>query len=128
MVMAFISQLVITLSQSYAESVTVSDVDAEIFSKAVEYMKNKIEKIPSVWEIANMLNVSESSLQRAFDKYAKMGVHKYLVSLKMKTATELLSQGISVCEVSQRLGYSSQNYFSSAYKRETGLSPSFVRK
>lgn len=128
MATAFISQLVITLSQSEVESVTASDVDAGIFSKAVEYMKNKIEKIPSVWEIAKTLNVSESSLQRAFDKYAKMGVHKYLVSLKMKTATELLNRGISVCEVSQRLGYSSQNYFSSAYKREMGQSPSFVKK
>ena len=57
-----------------------------------------------------------------------MGVHKYLVSLKMKTATELLNKVVSVCEVSQRLGYSSQNYFSSAYKRETGRSPSFAKK
>lgn len=127
MVTSFISQLVITISQSNVEFVTVNDVDAEIFSKAVEYMKNNIEKIPSVWEIAKALNVSESSLQRAFDKYAKMGVHKYLVSLKMKTATELLCQGISVCDVSERLGYSSQNYFSSAYKREMGQSPSFVK-
>ena len=128
MVTAYISQLVITLSQSGVYNVTINDVDAETFSKAVEYMKNKIDKIPSVWEIAKTLNVSESSLQRAFDKYAKMGVHKYLISLKMKTATELLSRGISVCEVSQILGYSSQNYFSSAYKRETGICPSFVKK
>lgn len=128
MIETYIAQLVITLSQSDAGNITVSEADATLFGRAVDYMKNHIETIPAVWEIAKELNISESGLQRVFDKYARMGVHKYLVSLKMKTANELLGQGVSVCEVARRLGYSSQNYFSAAYKRETGQNPSKVKR
>ncbi len=124
MTLTYITQILLTLSQSNTDSVTSTDADAEIFGKAVDYMKRHISGIPCVREIAEYLNISESGLQRAFDKYAKMGVHKYLISLKIKTAMELLEQGISVCDTAERLGYSSQNYFSAAFKRETGKSPS----
>ncbi len=127
MVASYICQLVITLSQTDNQSAISGAADAELFGKAVDYMKLHITSIPTVTEIAEHLGVSVSGLQRIFDKYAKMGAHKYLVSLKMKTATELLSSGVSVCEVARRLGYSSQNYFSAAFRRETGKNPSKIK-
>lgn len=128
MVATYICQLILTLSQSDTDTVTSKAADAAVFTNAVDYMKLHIDGVPSVWEIAQEIGISESGLQRVFDKYAKMVVHKYLVSLKMKTATELLGQGISVCDVARRLGYSSQNNFSAAYRRETGQNPSKVKR
>lgn len=128
MVASYICQLVLTLSQTDNRISISGAADAELFGKAVDYMKLHIESLPAVTEIAEYLGVSVSGVQRIFDKYAKMGAHKYLISLKMKTATELLGSGVSVCEAARRLGYSSQNYFSAAFKRETGKSPSKIKR
>ena len=57
-----------------------------------------------------------------------MGIHKYLLKLKTAAAIQLLQQGCSVNEVSRQLGFANQNYFSTVFKRETGLPPSRYAK
>ena len=46
------------------------------------------------------------------------------MKLKMQAATELLKNGNSVTETAEKLGFSSQAYFSLSYKRETAENPS----
>ena len=43
---------------------------------------------------------------------------------KIKAAIELLQDGENVSNVAERIGFGSQSYFSKAFKRETGISPS----
>ena len=89
-------------------------------------MNTRISQTLSVDELADELNMSISSLKRLFDKYAGMSVHKYFLTLKIKMATVFLKEGMSVNEVSDALGFSSQGYFSATYKRETGNNPSQI--
>ena len=44
----------------------------------------------------------------------------------MNLATEFLKNGLCVSETAEKLGFSSQAYFSVAYKRETGMNPSEI--
>ena len=78
--------------------------------------------------IAKKLNVSVSYLKKIFTKYAGLGVHKYFLKSKITIACRLLRRGMSVCEVSEKLSFSSHNYFSTVFKRETGRLPSEFRK
>ena len=89
-------------------------------------MNTRVAENILVNELAESLNISVSSLKRLFDKYAGMSVHKYFLSLKIKTATLMLKGGMAVNEVSDVLGFSSQGYFSATYKRETGNNPSQI--
>lgn len=100
--------------------------ETELFKRALEVMNEKISETLSVEGLSRELNISVSSLKRLFDKYAGMSVHKYFLTLKIKTATVLLKGGMSVNEVSDTLGFSSQGYFSATYKRETGNNPSQI--
>ena len=100
--------------------------ETEIFKQALTLMNQRVAESLSVNELARQLNLSVSSLKRLFDKYAGMSVHKYFLTLKIKTATLMLKEGMSVNEVSDCLGFSSQGYFSAAYKRETGINPSQI--
>lgn len=70
--------------------------------------------------------MSQATLKRIFARYTGIGIHKYFLQLKIKSATELLQSGMNVCQTSEKLGFSSQCYFSTVYKRETGKSPSEV--
>ena len=69
-----------------------------------------------------------SYLKKIFSKYAGLGIHKYFLKSKITIACRLLRRGMSVCDVSEKLSFSSHNYFSTVFKRETGRLPSDFRK
>ncbi len=96
---------------------------AKDFSRVVERMNEHIDENLSVPEIARLSNLSVSNLKKIVKKYAGTGVNKHFLQLKMIRAISLLENGQSVSEVSEELGFSSQNYFSFVFKRETGKCP-----
>ncbi len=122
----YIEEFIISLAQSDNTLKTPKTAESVLFKNAVRYMGEAVKNSLSVDELAKHLNISRSSLKRLFAKYAGMSVHKYFLSLKMKTATSLLQSGMTVSEVSDELGFSSQGYFSAAFKRETGKNPSQI--
>ena len=127
MVTTYLYQLFLSLADESVISSVSSAPDAITFRKAISYLNCNLHTQPSVAEIAHFSNVSEASLKRLFEKYAGISVHKYLLRLKIKAAIELLGDGESVSVVSERLGFTSQSYFSKAFKRETGKNPSQIK-
>lgn len=128
MLTTYVYQLILSLIDNGRISEVSTAPDVQIFSKAVNYINNCINTQPSVSEIAVGCHVSVSSLKRIFQKYAGISIHKYILTLKIKAATELLKSGACVTRVAEALGFSSQAYFSACYKRETGISPASIRK
>lgn len=122
----YISRIVLSLASGSNALPKTKTHETELFKKALEIMNQKISEALLIDDLARELNISVSSLKRLFDKYAGMSVHKYFLTLKIKTATVLLKSGMSVNEVSDALGFSSQGYFSATYKRETGITPSQI--
>lgn len=120
----FIQQLFLSLAEGNSITPSPEDEDSVLFTKTVQYMNEHITENPSVLEIASSLHISISALKRIFKKYAGLGVHKYFLKLKLKAAIELLGNGSSVTSVSEKLGFSSQGYFTNAFKREFGDLPS----
>ncbi|MDD7740582.1 MAG: AraC family transcriptional regulator [Fusicatenibacter sp.] len=126
-VSTYLQQLMLSLAERGVPSVASQAPDAVCFGKAISYLNCNIHRQPTIPEIARFCSISEAGLKRIFDKYAGIGVHKYLIKMKMKAASELLKDGESVSGVAARLGFSDQSYFSRAYKRETGSMPSSVK-
>ena len=127
MVAMYLQQLMLSLAEAGAVSSASSAPDAVIFRRAISYLNSNVHGQPSVPETARYCNVSEASLKRIFDKYAGIGIHKYLLKLKVKAAVELLESGDSVSHVAEQLGFNNQSYFSRAFKRETGFVPSSLK-
>lgn len=121
----YIYQLFLSLMENeYALVPTVDRKgDIKTFYLAVGYMNNRIGEKLTLSDIAKQHNTSETSLKRIFKKYAGMGVHEYFISLKINSAIKMLLNGESVSTTGEKLGFSSQGYFSLAFKRETGFSP-----
>ncbi len=122
----YISRTVLSLASGSHTLPKTKTYETELFKKALEIMNAYVAENLSVNELAESLNISVSNLKRLFDKYAGMSVHKYFLTIKIKTATLMLKGGMSVNEVSDTLGFSSQGYFSATYKRETGNNPSQI--
>ncbi len=119
--LSFINENSLSLTSS-------SSANAILFKKAVLFMDENINAWVSIDEISKHLSISASYLKKIFVKYTGLGVHKYFLKLKIIRASTLLRDGMSVSKVSDELSFSSQNYFSLVFKRETGTSPLAYKK
>ena len=107
---------------------TLNTTETIAYRKAIETMEARICDWITVPEIASECNVSVSYLKKIFAKYAGFGIHQYFLKLKISHATFLLKKGLSVTEIATMLSFSSYNYFSTVFRRETGLTPSEYKK
>ena len=119
-----IEQLLFSLNEEISQTYSSDSYDAVVFKNAVKFMNVNIQKQLSIDELAQKCNISPTGLKNIFSKYAGLGIHKYFLNLKINHAVHLLKQGVSVTQISEILAYSSQGYFSHAFKRETGKNPS----
>ena len=83
----------------------------------------------SLEEIAAKLNVGYSWFRKVFSKYTGMSPGGYMIQLKIDKARQLLSQTEKpIKEISFELNFSSVYYFSTLFKKKTGMSPESYRK
>ena len=86
-------------------------------------LENNVSRNLSIEEIAALCAMSPVSVKQTFSRYAGMGVMNYFNRLKIQAAAAMLREGASVQETAAALGFSSQNYFSTVFKRIQGESP-----
>ncbi len=98
--------------------------NTEIYLSILSVLEENIEKCLTLDEVARLCNMSVPSLKKNFAKYSGMGVISYFSGMKMKKATTMLRRGMSVKETAFALGFTDRNYFSYAFKKITGKSPS----
>lgn len=102
--------------------------DSRIYRSTIQALTEHMGGWINAEQIAEKLHYSPTRIKRVFAKYSDIGIHKYLLKLKTAQAIELLHAGVSCSEVSRKLGFSNQNYFSTVFKRETGYPPSYYVK
>ena len=93
-----------------------------LFKETTVMMNRYIASSVKAYEFADMVDISLSTLKRVFAKYTGIGIHDYFLMLKINKAKELLSLGYSVTRTAGVLQFSSQAYFSTAFKRVAGIS------
>ena len=96
---------------------------AIIYNKIISIMEENIYGWISIDDIAKKCAFSAPYIKKVFTKYAGCGIHNYFVKMKIKKAIYLIEYGYSVRQVSEKLSFSTPNYFSIVFKRETGYSP-----
>ena len=124
----YIEGLMLNIYESYDISSETDTDTAKIYKQAVNYMKDNIHQNLKISDIAEHCCISSTGLKNLFVQYSGLGVHSYFLKMKISKATRMLKSGISVSETAEKLGFSGQPYFSAAYKRETGRSPSEISK
>lgn len=120
--------LILLKTKERIHSAASSLPQAKEFKKIVGVMKNHLHEKLTVEEIADLCSLSAANTKKIFTKYAGIGVMKYFNGMKIDLAAKMLARGASIIEVSDSLAFDNQNYFSTVFKRETGLSPSAYRK
>ena len=103
-------------------------ITAQNYKRIIIAMNENLDKPLAIDDLAKLTNLSPSNLKKCFRKYSGTGVINYLNRLKMIKAESLIREGYSMNKISDMLGFSSQNYFSTSFKREFGMSPIEYKK
>lgn len=101
---------------------------AETYKQIITVLNANVYGWITIDEIADACSFSPAQIKRVFAKYSDIGIHKYFLKLKIAAAIKMLGDGKDISDISRMLSFSSQNYFSGAFKRETGLSPTVYRE
>lgn len=84
---------------------------------------------PSIEELARICSISQSHLMRSFKKSTGWPIHKYVAEERLQTAKTMLGNSqLNLKEIASHLGFRSPAYFSTAFRRMTGKSPTDYRR
>ncbi|AWK05830.1 AraC family transcriptional regulator [Flavobacterium crocinum] len=90
----------------------------DIIKKNVENPKFSVE------DLADKLGVSRVQLYRKVKAIIGINISDHINNVKLEKAAELLkSNDMNISEIAYSLGFSSPNYFSTAFKNKFGISP-----
>ena len=79
-------------------------------------------------DVARAVNFSPNYLSRKFRLSAGIGLHEYLVFIRLHhAAQELVSTPDSITTIALRCGFSDSNYFKDSFKKRYGMTPRAFR-
>lgn len=125
------------LKQTFSSS-PKSNIASLATSKADEAFLNNINELIiknisnenfNVDHLADLLNMSRSSLHRKIKGVSKLTPNDYIRLTRLKKAVELLEEGnYRVNEVSYIVGFSSPSYFAKCFQKQFGMLPKEFEK
>ena len=97
--------------------------------KAESYIETNYSYPITVEEIASYVGISRSHLFRSFQNYMNRSPKEYLTEYRIKQACRLLREtDLSVSAIAYSVGFENNLYFSKAFRKQKGESPSEYRK
>ena len=111
-------------------SKTISSSPSGIAQKVTDYiLRDFASEDLSISKIASGLYLSPNYLSLVFKQETEKTINQFITETRMEKAKELLkNEKLTLSAVSLRVGYHDANYFSKAFKRETGLTPKAFRE
>ena len=103
------------------------DSGAQHFKRFVDTMNKCLYDNLSLEELAKINNISVSYAKVLFYRYADISPKKYYMTLRLNEAIRLVQSGMALTEISEKMNFSSLNYFSLFFKKHTGKTPTEYR-
>jgi YesN/AraC family two-component response regulator len=104
-------------------------LETSAIQQVIQYIQSTIPGEITLQEAAAKVHLNPSYLSQLFKQQMKMNFIDYVCEQRMERAKKLLAQtSLRISEVAERVGYADLPYFSNAFKRVTGKTPTEFRK
>lgn len=104
-------------------------VHDRLVASAASYIQDNLDKKILIEEVCRVVGTNASTLNFKFRREFDQSVGQYITSERMKKARHLLmSTTYSLAEIAVRCGFENGYYFSNAFKKWNGVSPSAYRR
>ncbi|MEG0774601.1 AraC family transcriptional regulator [Clostridium sp.] len=105
----------------------VLDSEKEI-DKVILYLHANYDEKITLNHLTEIFHINRTTLSEEFAKATGMSVIDYLIKLRIKIASILLSQtAIPISEILYRTGFNDSTHFGKMFRKHTGFSPSQYR-
>ncbi len=94
---------------------------------AVKYIEQNYTQNITLKELSELCNLSPNHFHRIFTRTLHITPINYTTQLRMNRALTLISQRLSIKEISYELGYCNNAHFSRSFKRYYGFPPGIMR-
>lgn len=120
LLLLLISLLIEQYSQPFSQSLPIC---SEEIKKACDFMEKNYSNPITLKDLCSCSNLSKSTLLRAFTKSKGVTPYRYLQTIRINQAKELLENGVSPAEAAVQTGFSDQSHFTNFFNMFIGLSP-----
>ena len=122
----YVVEMIFLLSRDITQTHRqVFTIDNPLAIHAINYINSHIEQKMSLESIAEECHVSSRYLSQVFKKSVNITVNAYISIAKIDRAISYItSEQMQFSEVASILGFSSAQYFSTVFKKYTGVTPS----
>lgn len=121
----YIYEMLFLLSREIEQSVReVFSINNPIAIRAIHFINQNMDNNIALDDVAQHCNVTTRYLSKIFKKYVNTSVNDYICIAKVDKAMNYISNTeLSITEISSRLGFSSAQYFSTVFKKYSGVTP-----
>ena len=130
MIRLCMEQLLIRLIRSNA---TISPVKVnknnDLLAQITDFLSENVDEKLEFKDILKHFNLSSSVVKKIFRQQMGCGVMDYFTRLKIDRAKELIrEENYTFTEISEKLGFNTSQYFTTVFKRVSGMTPSEYAK
>lgn len=120
-----LEQLIYQLIEQVKKKITkIKKQLSPIVEQAITYIHTYLKDEVSLEIIAEHIHVNPSHLSRTFKKDCNQSITEYINQVKIEKAQELLTcSNLMTYEIAEQVGFHDPTYFSSTFKKFTGISP-----
>ena len=103
--------------------------EEEIVEKGIQYIRDNYAKLESVEEVAKHAGLSPGYFRNLFKKVKKQRLNEYILVFRIEQAGKLLvTTNKTISEIMFDVGLNHLPYFTKAFKKITGITPSQYRE
>lgn len=126
MLLSLFMQIVVQLSRLYDAPAKHREISG--MAEAAAFMENHYMEDISIEQVLEISHYSQRHFIRLFSAAYNTTPQKYLMNIKIRRACALLKDTtLPITEIAMRCGFSDSNYFSRAFKKINGVTPSQYR-
>ncbi len=128
---AYLVQIYATLSRYFEDTENKGPNGSksfEAFQKILDYISENYAHDISLDDLSDVLNYSTSTISHMFPTFIGISFKKYLNKVRIDKALDLLKDNsINITDIATQCGYNNVRAFNSAFKTETGATPTEIR-
>jgi len=121
------AQMVLDFTK-HVEQIKMKGVSTAFSEKVHKLISENLDQNITSSYIASALGFSRSHLCSRFKSETGYSIGEYTTQIKIIEAKRLLeSSNLTLAQISEHLGFSSQSYFQNVFKKNTGITPAMFR-
>ena len=106
-----------------------NNVSNERLTKIIELIYARFSEKLTLNDIAASINLCPEECERFFKRMTGMTIFQYLLEYRITKSREFLADpSLTIADIAQNTGFSSQSYFTSCFKKFVGCTPNKYRK